>query len=876
VGTLIGEFEDMKKAAITYVAMFAVCGIGLWIILVQGGRLQAPPDVSGTWSLSAEDQPDQAPLLSMRIEQSGRFVRIAFDPGPFQDYRLETGEDASGREVVRLTGSSDELVLSSEKGSGETRRAERRSVGSQVESVRYVATRMSRSTEKRVEPMPTAGDDSGGPEHPILLLITQLVVIILASRVMGWLVTLIGQPRVVGEMIAGLMLGPSLLGWLLPDIAGTLFPASSIPTLGLLAQLGVIFFLFVIGLELNPQLLRHRGHIAVVISHASIIAPFLLGGALSLYLYDQVFNDAPSMRFSSVALFMGAAMSITAFPVLARILTERNLHKTRIGAIAITCAAVDDVSAWCLLAFVIGLARAEGMGQAITTTLLAAVFVTAMLFVVRPLLRRVEAYYDRSGQLTTGVLSVLLLVVLGSSLATEAIGIHALFGAFLAGAIMPKGGRFVRDVTRRVEQFTLIVLLPIFFVFTGLKTRIELINSPELWMLTLLIIAVACAGKFGGSTLAAAACGMKWRESSAIGILMNTRGLMELVILSIGRELGVITDAVFAMMVLMALVTTVLTTPVLAWVYPSGLTRERPQPAASGRGHDSVLIPVSLPRSARALIQLADVITGPANPGRTVVGLHLRRAEEYEAYRSAAGQPAEPTEPLLALQASADEIGMDIEPISFVSRDPASAISRIALDHGVSLVLMGFHKPILGTTILGGTVHRVFEQVTADVAVFVDRGLPGRPASILVPYLGSDDDRLALDLASTIARHAGAAITVLHVIPPSGTPEGQNRAPLHVKEHTDRVFTDSTQPFPVTFQVVESSEPIATVLEQCRPFDLVLIGVSERWGLTSQLFGWRAERIARDCPTSMLIVRRGSQRPPDSERASGAEHLGSE
>jgi nucleotide-binding universal stress UspA family protein len=381
-------------------------------------------------------------------------------------------------------------------------------------------------------------------------------------------------------------------------------------------------------------------------------------------------------------------------------------------------------------------------------------------------------------------------------------------------------------------------------------------------------VAVACAGKFGGSTLAGAACGLPWREASAIGILMNTRGLMELVILNIGRELGVITDAVFAMMVTMALVTTFLTSPILRWVYPERLIRARPALPTGGRAHDAVLVPIALPRSGRALVRLADLITGPGNPARRVVGLHLRRAEEHEAYSAAAGRAAIATEPLQALQLEAASIGMTIEPVSFVSRDAAADIARTAEEYGVGLVLMGFHKPILGTTILGGTVHGVLERAPTDVAVLVDRGLPDRPATILVPYMGSDHDRLALEIASTMARHFGAAVTVLHVVPPSGSPQSREGERLHAKAVTDRVFTDPSQPAPVTFRVVESADPIGAVLEHCRPFDLVLVGVSGRWGLTSQLFGWRAERIARDCPTSMLIVRRA---PNDARRVGSGE-----
>src|SRR3954471_12464059 len=286
---------------------------------------------------------------------------------------------------------------------------------------------------------------------PILLL--QAGLILGVSRLVGQLFRRMHQPQVVGEMAAGIMLGPSLLGWVThaahaagwasQDYSVALFPTASIPYLGVLSQIGVIFFLFLVGLELDPKLIRNRGHAAVVISHVSIVAPFLLGAILTLYLYTRLFNDAPKMTFTSVALFMGAAMSITAFPVLARILTERNLHKTNVGAVSITCAAVDDVTAWCLLAFVVGVARAEGLSKGLRTAAMSAAYVLVMFFLIRPFLARIERVYDRQGKLSQNVFALIILLTLASAYATEKIGIHALFGALLMGAIMPKGTNFV-------------------------------------------------------------------------------------------------------------------------------------------------------------------------------------------------------------------------------------------------------------------------------------------------------------------------------------------------------------------------------------------------------------------------------------------------
>jgi len=682
--------------------------------------------------------------------------------------------------------------------------------------------------------------------NPILVLLGQIGLILLLSRIMGLIFGALKQPQVIGEMVAGIMLGPSLLGWLAPDVSAAIFPVESIPYLNILSQLGVIFFLFLIGLELDPKLIRNRGHAAVVISHASIVVPFLMGAGLALYLYPRLFNA--SMPFTPVALFMGAAMSITAFPVLARILTERNLHKSTIGAVTITCAAVDDVTAWCMLAVVVGVAKSNALEPGLLTAGYSLVYVAVMFFVIKPFLVRLQQIYERQGRLSHGMVAIIFLLVLGSAFATELIGIHALFGAFLMGAIMPKGTQFVRHLSEKLEDYTVVLLLPIFFAYTGLKTSIGLINNADMLFDTLLILLVACAGKFGGSALAARACGFGWRESGAIGILMNTRGLMELVILNIGRELGVISEAVFAMMVIMALVTTALTTPILSLVYPRRLLMEeeealQPTPA---RGF-GLLIPVANPQSGGQLLKLADMIVEPAEDNR-VYALHLRRPIDREAYRTGLQDSPADDAPLVALLNQPHAV--PVRPISFVSRDVPEDIVRVSENWNVDLILMGFHKPVFSSTILGGAVHRVMNAAPCDVAVFVDRGFK-KARTILVPFLGGPHDQLAMSIASRMARNIGAAVTVLHVVQPSRGAD----ASLGAKQATDRVFQDPTQPTPVTFRIIANDAPVDVVLAEATKFDLVIIGIGEEWGLESHLFGFRPEKIVEDSPASLLIVR---------------------
>jgi len=406
-----------------------------------------------------------------------------------------------------------------------------------------------------------------------LLLIAQIGAVLVASRLVGLVFRHIGQPQVMGEMAAGIMLGPSLLGWLAPDLSAALFPPASLGFLGALSQIGLLIFMFLVGLALDPAQLRGRGRTAVVTSHASIAAPFCLGAVLALFLYPRLAQDG--VGFAGFALFLGAAMSVTAFPVLARILTERDLLKTRVGSVAIACAAVDDVTAWCILAIVVVIVRATGGGHAadvLPRTLAgSALYLGLMLYGVRPLLRRLEEVHRRRARLTQDLLTVVLLLALGSAWVTEWLGIHALFGAFLAGAVLPKGRRFVHDLTAKLEDVTVVLLLPLFFAFTGLRTRFGLVSGAELWLYCAVIVAVAVLGKFGGSAVAARVTGMPWRAAGAIGVLMNTRGLMELVILNVGLDLGVLSPTLFAMMVLMALATTFMTSPLLQLIYPARL-----------------------------------------------------------------------------------------------------------------------------------------------------------------------------------------------------------------------------------------------------------------------------------------------------------------
>lgn len=394
-------------------------------------------------------------------------------------------------------------------------------------------------------------------QHPLSMLLMQIIIILCVSRLFGYAARLVKQPAVVGEIIAGIFLGPSLLGWFWPDAMLAIFPKSTLSNLQFLSQIGLAFFMFIVGMELDISKIRQKAHDAVMISHASIIIPFFLGVCLAYFTYVQF---APAqVNFLSFALFMGIAMSITAFPVLARIVQERGLTGTPLGNMAITCAAADDITAWCILAVVVAIVKAGGILSAVVTIALALVFVLAMLFVIRPWLKHRMSRI--SGTKTKVALGFFVLLIAGYI--AEVIGIHLLFGAFLAGVIMPAEANIKSILTDKLEDVSIVILLPIFFAFTGLRTQIGLLSEGHMWTIFGAIMLVAVGGKFAGSALTARLVGQTWPEAFSIGALMNTRGLMELIVLNIGYDLGILTPQVFAMLVLMALATTFMTGPLL-------------------------------------------------------------------------------------------------------------------------------------------------------------------------------------------------------------------------------------------------------------------------------------------------------------------------
>ena len=436
--------------------------------------------------------------------------------------------------------------------------------------MRAAPAELTTSDRTTAAPAPAGAASDRGPfsrllrnaREPLPLLLIQIVVILAAARGMGALFVRLGQPSVVGEMVAGILLGPSLFGLLAPAAQAALFPAASMGALRMLSQVGVIVFMFVVGVELDLGHLARQSHAALLVSHTSILVPGVLGMAFALAVYGEL---APAgVSFRAFALFFGAAMSMTAFPVLARILEERGLSQSPLGVQALACAAITDASAWCLLALIVALGTPAGPAAGLETALFTLVFVALMFGVVRPVAARVIRPETTSEAAARTLLAVVLACVLLCAFVTEVIGIHALFGAFVAGAVLPSYPSVHRQLKTRLESFSAVALLPLFFASTGLHTEIGLIHGARNWMLCLLVIALATVGKVGGTSVAARVTGSSWPDAFALGALMNTRGLVELIVLDLGYNLGILSPSLFAMMVVMAITTTVATGPLLA------------------------------------------------------------------------------------------------------------------------------------------------------------------------------------------------------------------------------------------------------------------------------------------------------------------------
>ena len=603
--------------------------------------------------------------------------------------------------------------------------------------------------------------------NSLTILLLQIIVILITVRIFSFLFKYIGQPGVMGEIVAGIVLGPSLLGYFFPEFSATLFPPESLMNLNLLSQIGLVLFMFVIGLELDFSVIKDKLNETLVISHAGIVVPFFLGVVAAIWVYADY--GAQQAEFLPFAMFIGISMSITAFPVLARIVQERNMTKSPVGMLSIASAANDDVTAWCLLAIVIALAKAGSFVSALYTIALTLVYIAFMFMVMRPFLRKIGDIYANSEVINKTFVGFIFLFLVLSSVATEIIGIHALFGAFIAGVVMPTNIGFRKVMMEKVEDISLVFFLPLFFAFSGLHTEIGLINTPELWGVCLLFIVVAIAGKFGGCTLAARAVGENWKDSLIVGTLMNTRGLMQLVALNIGFEMGILSAQMFVVLLIMSLLTTFMATPMLSLVEKIFAKQEE-----KAHHHEKVLLSFGRPETGRTLLGMADLLLGHRLQNSQLIATHFTLGTDLNPAK--AEEFAE--ESFIPLREEARHLNLQVDERYQVTDKLIQEMVHVAKKEHVDYLFVGAGQQFMQdnstapgklgkrfTTIsrwlkqlkdrplhLPGTLLRqklesIMDHVDCSVGIFVNRGFT--QASHILLLVDSEDDLFLFNYART-------------------------------------------------------------------------------------------------------------------------------
>ncbi|MBT9905280.1 cation/H(+) antiporter [Bacteroides fragilis] len=665
--------------------------------------------------------------------------------------------------------------------------------------------------------------------HPLSILLIQIIAVLLMVRLFGFLFKHIGQPGVIGEIVAGIVLGPSVLGYFFPDVFQALFPPESLTNLELLSQVGLVLFMFVIGMELDFSVLKNKINETLVISHAGILVPFFLGIVASYWIYEEY--AAAQTAFLPFALFIGISMSITAFPVLARIIQERNMTKTSLGTLAIASAANDDVTAWCLLAVVIAIAKAGTFASALYAIGLTALYIIIMFMVVRPFLKKVGEVYANQEVINKTFVALILLILIISSTLTEIIGIHALFGAFMAGVVMPPSIGFRKVMMEKVEDIALVFFLPLFFAFTGLRTEIGLINSPALWGVCLLLITVAVAGKLGGCAVAARLVGESWKDSFTIGTLMNTRGLMELVALNIGYEMGVLPPSIFVILVIMALVTTFMTTPLLHLVERVFARREERLSAKL-----KLVFCFGRPESGRSLLSIFFLLFGKKMKAAQVVAAHFTVGTDLNPLN--AEQYARDSFSLVDEKAS--ELGLSVENRYRVTDKLVQDMIRLARKERPDMFLLGAgskYRPdtagsngVLWLSLFRDKIDDVMEQVKCPVAVFVNRGYSGSsPVSFV---LGGVIDAFLLTYLESML-------------------EGGAQVHLFLFDTDDEAFRQSTDPILAKYSSQIRTQPFSGTanLTSAAKDGLLVMSHLSYTKLSEE------EEVFRDLP-SLLVIRR--------------------
>lgn len=703
--------------------------------------------------------------------------------------------------------------------------------------------------------------------EPAAMLLLQIIAILAISRLFGWLFVKLGQPTVIGEILAGIVLGPSLLGYFSPETYSFLFTPESLSNLYILSQLGLVLFMFTIGMELDLSALKNKMGVTFVISHASIIIPYFAGMLLAYFIYQEF--AAAQTDFMSFALFIGISMSITAFPVLARIVQEKGWTKTHLGALSIATAAINDVTAWCILAAVLAVTKTGSMESSMYNILFSILYVLGMFYVVKPFLRKIGEIYQNREVVNKSVFAFLLLILIVSAYTTQLIGIHALFGAFLAGVIMPPIPAFRKVLVDKIEDISLTLLLPLFFVYTGLRTQIGLLNTPHLWTVAGIIIAVAVVGKFIGSAIPAKILGENWKDSLSLGILMNTRGLMELIVLNIGYEMGILPPAVFVMLVIMALVTTFMTTPMLSLVkliFPDKSIEAEYQ-RKHALGIFKVLIALGNPENGKTLLNVAkSVLDGTKNslavnvlhitPGTDINPLH---GEQYsvESFRFVKEEAEK-----LHIPIETEYKVTDIIEQGIVKTANYNNYDFLLVGAGISLSGVPFFKEnnlfsrVKWLNLLLNKVNKTqtifypgslikdktryfIENSHCSVGIFVNRGFTAISTTLIILY--SEHDEFLLRYARRLLRNnSNASIFIMDM----------NKV-LQQSEQVKTTYSELKKNYPVAVKTIKSSKNNSSLISR---FSFLMISYPT-WNVLSESEGHELRNI----PSTLIINKKTSR-----------------
>jgi Kef-type K+ transport system membrane component KefB len=692
-------------------------------------------------------------------------------------------------------------------------------------------------------------------------------VVMLAAQFGGVVMTRIGQPRVMGEVLAGIMLGPTLLGAVAPQVETALFPADVIPYLGVAANLGLIFYMFLVGLELDLGALRGRVAQTLAISNTGVAIPMAIGVIAAVPLYPLL---GTSKHFAAFALFMGVSMSITAFPVLARILVERRLLHRPLGVLALASAAIDDVTAWGLIAVASAAAGGAADVSVPATLALTLLFVAAMAFLVRPLLARVAVAHGETGRLPVGWIVAIFAGILGSAYVTERIGVAIIFGAFVMGTIMPRHAGLTEDVTQRVESFVATLLLPLFFASTGLKTNMLLIDRPELVLVTAALCAIAILAKLGGTVMAARVTGVAWREAGVLGALMNTRGLTELIVLNLALDKGVISSALFAALVIMALLTTFMTGPLLRALDPEHklgadaaeeLEAVLPAPSKLKPPPDrKILIAAGQAEGLAKLIAVAEPL-GASQPPRELIVVRFlsptAAGEVRGGLQTESRRLQEATRELRAVSGDLASRGLTARGAALTTNDPAADLVKLAEREHVDLVLLDGRRPLIGAALPAGASAGVLERANCDVVVLVSGEQhqlpPAAGAPILVPFGGAQHDWAALELAAWLSTALESPLRLLGARRPPDA-SGEDGDPSRLLANASLMLQRFCG---VAAEPVLADPGARGVIKAAAGVGLVVIGLSDRW--RDEGLGETRAQIARAAPAPILFVRRGAR-----------------